>query len=456
MLQEGCLVPATGGGLCQLSNALYDVALRSGCAVIERHPHSRRIPGSAAAAGRDATVAWNYVDLRIQSDAPLMLRVQLEKQHLTVALFAAEEGGHTARMPSASENLPEARSCASCGQAECFRHEPVRAATRGRVAFCVDTCWPEFDAYIARTRTPSDLLCAPLDGQRWNRPQYGWTTQGFAAVHTATFATLRRAFASRRLAAQGAARQAALLDAARTLAAHYAKFLTPDVTSVCVDQALLPHLWRAGHLGGRTVSVLMTRLPMAVLQSRLDEAARAHPDSTTLADFRAPADLVAAEREALAAADLIITPHREIADLFGARNLRLDWVVPAAKAERTRASRLIAFPGPTAGRKGAYELREAARRLDLDVLLLGHELEGHDFWRGIRTHRATSPADMEGVAAVIQPAYLEDRPRMLLEALGAGIPVIATPACGLGARHGVTLVPAGDVDALVAALRTIL
>src|ERR1700733_8217324 len=25
MLQEGCLVPAVGGGLCQLSNALYDV-----------------------------------------------------------------------------------------------------------------------------------------------------------------------------------------------------------------------------------------------------------------------------------------------------------------------------------------------------------------------------------------------------------------------------------------------
>ena len=27
MLQQGCLVPATGGGLCQLSNALYEAAL---------------------------------------------------------------------------------------------------------------------------------------------------------------------------------------------------------------------------------------------------------------------------------------------------------------------------------------------------------------------------------------------------------------------------------------------
>ena len=30
-LREGCLIPSTGGGLCQLSNALYAVALDAGC-----------------------------------------------------------------------------------------------------------------------------------------------------------------------------------------------------------------------------------------------------------------------------------------------------------------------------------------------------------------------------------------------------------------------------------------
>src|SRR3569833_2606566 len=64
MSQEGCLVAATGGGLCQFSNALYGAALDAGCEIVERHAHSRRVPGSAAEAGRDATVAWNYVDLR--------------------------------------------------------------------------------------------------------------------------------------------------------------------------------------------------------------------------------------------------------------------------------------------------------------------------------------------------------------------------------------------------------
>ena len=49
MLQQGCMVPAIGGGLCQLSNALYDAALQAGCRIVERHPHSRIVPGSAAA-----------------------------------------------------------------------------------------------------------------------------------------------------------------------------------------------------------------------------------------------------------------------------------------------------------------------------------------------------------------------------------------------------------------------
>src|SRR5204863_8927159 len=60
MLQQGCLVPAAGGGLCQLSNALYDAALQAECEVVERHTHSRAVAGSAAAAGSDATVAWKY------------------------------------------------------------------------------------------------------------------------------------------------------------------------------------------------------------------------------------------------------------------------------------------------------------------------------------------------------------------------------------------------------------
>ena len=119
--------------------------------------------------------------------------------------------------------------------------------------------------------------------------------------------------------------------------------------------------------------------------------------------------------------------------------------------------RRIAFPGPTVARKGAYELREAARALDLEVVLLGSELEGPSFWDGVKT-RKFDPARggdrwLEQVAVVVQPAIAEDRPRHLLMALAAGVPVIATPACGLAAQPGLTIVPADDLGALIAALR---
>ena len=86
MLREGCMMPAIGGGLCQLSNALYDVALSAGCCIVERHAHSFRVPGSAAEAGRDATVAWNYVDLRFSSPRELLLSVRLSSRELSVSL----------------------------------------------------------------------------------------------------------------------------------------------------------------------------------------------------------------------------------------------------------------------------------------------------------------------------------------------------------------------------------
>lgn len=45
-LREGCLVTSTGGGLCQLSNGLYEAALAAGFEIVERHAHSRLVPGS--------------------------------------------------------------------------------------------------------------------------------------------------------------------------------------------------------------------------------------------------------------------------------------------------------------------------------------------------------------------------------------------------------------------------
>jgi vancomycin resistance protein YoaR len=126
MLQEGCLIPAIGGGLCQLSNALYDAALQAGCEIVERHAHSRIVPGSAAAAGRDATVAWNYVDLRFRTPHAIVIRVSLQDADLVVRFCAPPSAAQSfnPRPPVTDDAHATAQTCATCKQTTCFRHEP--------------------------------------------------------------------------------------------------------------------------------------------------------------------------------------------------------------------------------------------------------------------------------------------------------------------------------------------
>ncbi|HLL99878.1 MAG TPA: VanW family protein, partial [Pyrinomonadaceae bacterium] len=83
-LREGCVIPNVGGGLCQLSNALYDAALQANFEIVERHAHTQIVPGSLAEKGRDATVFWNYVDLRFRSSHAFRIEAELTATHLIV------------------------------------------------------------------------------------------------------------------------------------------------------------------------------------------------------------------------------------------------------------------------------------------------------------------------------------------------------------------------------------
>jgi hypothetical protein len=205
-------------------------------------------------------------------------------------------------------------------------------------------------------------------------------------------------------------------------------------------------------LGGRTFDVLMTRLPLKELQKTLDRAKAAHPESSTLADFRAPHDFVQAETEALAAARQWITPHSGIARLVGHRAVKLAWHLP--HVEPAKRGPWAVFPASTLGRKGAWELRAIARECDLPVKLCGPMLEKPNFWQRVRTGHA-SENWLDGAWAVILPAWVEHQPRRLLRAVAAGVPVIATDACGLEGVPGVVTVPTGDVEALRKAIRSV-
>ena len=463
-LREGCLIPSIGGGLCQLSNALYDTALRAGFEIVERHAHTQVIPGSLAETQCDATVFWNYVDLRFKSTRAFRIEAELTVDSLVVR-FRGEPLSNRILfvLPGKprSANANQIENCFSCGIDDCFRQVrvPISRNGFGRTAYLVDEYWPEFDRYIGATKRETDLLCIPLDGKRLRRRNYAWTTKGFGTVKQNRLITLWRSYQSRKLASQGAVRQRALLAAHEKLAHRYGSQLSPDITHLTLSSNLLPFLWRNGELGGRTFDVLMTGFPLAVLQERLDAAILLHPESPTLSDFRADDWLANAESEALRQARKIITPHTEIAELYPDKSVLIDWAIPGPENRNsvTSCNSRIVFPAATVARKGVYELRDALTGLDVQLAIMGPILEGDGFWDGLRVERLTAEDDwLAGAAAVVLPAFIEHKPRRLLEAVARGVPVIASAGCGLENVNGVTTISAGDVTSLRAELEKVI
>jgi hypothetical protein len=264
-------------------------------------------------------------------------------------------------------------------------------------------------------------------------------------VNQSFYVVARRSYSSRKLAAQGATRQRNLIENYKRLARSYARRLTFEHLHAVVQQELLPYLWLDGTLGGRTFDVLMTALPMYEIQSRLDLAFSLHPESRTLADFRADDALIRAEREALDNARMIVTPHSEIAGLFKDRAKLIDWEIPKrdARPSLKNAKPLVVFPATTVGRKGCYELRDALRGLDAQLLALGSKIESPDFWRGFELEENANDW-LDRADLVVLPAHVEHKPRRLLLANAMGIPVIASKACGISHISGIEIVEAGD------------
>ena len=95
-LSRGEVVRGVGGGLCQLANLLYWMALHTPFEIAERHHHSfdpfpdenRVLPF-----GSGAGVFYNYVDLRFFNPTTLtfQIRLWLTDDHLKGAIYADRE-----------------------------------------------------------------------------------------------------------------------------------------------------------------------------------------------------------------------------------------------------------------------------------------------------------------------------------------------------------------------------
>lgn len=451
-LREGCIIPNIGGGLCQISNALYDAALKANFEILERYAHTQVVAGSLAEQGRDATVFWNYVDLRFRSSEAFRIEAKLDSENLILRFkgtkIEKKQLFQITKMAKSGDHGPN--SCATCGEQSCFRMvKPPTNPDFGKTAYLVDEYSPEFDRYIQANKKDGSVMMMPIDGKRFGKSNYSWTTSGFETVRQEFLTTAIRSYKSRKLAAQGAARQKNLLEMYEKLAEGYARKLKFDVLHVVVHQNLLPYLWKGGHLGGRTFDVLMTAMPMSEIQSRLDMAAAMHPASTTLGDFRADKALLEAESEALAQANKIITPHTGIASLYKDKAELLDWETPKAGARNLEKAEkpIVVFPASTVGRKGCYELREALRGLNVKLLTMGPYIEDAAFWEGFDVEKAGDDW-AERADLVVLPAFVEHRPRRVMQAAARGIAVIASSACGVENIAGIEMVAAGDAAAL--------
>lgn len=87
---SGLVTSSDGGGICQVSSALYNLALLGGLEILERQPHSIRDPAAAyVPAGLDAAVAASaQLDLSFLNSLafPIQLRAKADGPRLRVWL----------------------------------------------------------------------------------------------------------------------------------------------------------------------------------------------------------------------------------------------------------------------------------------------------------------------------------------------------------------------------------
>ena len=133
----------------------------------------------------------------------------------------------------------------------------------------------------------------------------------------------------------------------------------------------------------------------------------------------------------------------------------------APHAYAQAAIKTIVFPGSTLARKGWRELCAALQQLPaqpLELIVLGtvfdqrHPLPAHIRLRSLPHHANW----LQQADVLVLPAHVEHNARALRTALAAGLPVIATPACGLPPQAGLWLVNEGDIAALNTAIVSIL
>ncbi len=80
-----------GGGICQASTTIYNAAILANMEIVERYCHAYQ--SSYAPAGRDATIDYPYLDLKLSNptDYPMYMQCYMEDAYLTVNIFGWDD-----------------------------------------------------------------------------------------------------------------------------------------------------------------------------------------------------------------------------------------------------------------------------------------------------------------------------------------------------------------------------
>ncbi len=86
VISGGETVDGAGGGICQVSTALYIASLKADMEIVERHPHS--VASDYAPIGLDATLVYGVMDLKIKNagDAPVRIEASAMGQTVEVSI----------------------------------------------------------------------------------------------------------------------------------------------------------------------------------------------------------------------------------------------------------------------------------------------------------------------------------------------------------------------------------
>jgi vancomycin resistance protein YoaR len=110
---HGELVPGTGGGVCQVSSTLYNIALLGDLKIVRRTHH--HFPVHYVPAGRDATVAYGSLDLRFANSlpGPVALDVKSVGSRVMVRLYGTADCKREVQLVSRRVNGTRRRASAA-------------------------------------------------------------------------------------------------------------------------------------------------------------------------------------------------------------------------------------------------------------------------------------------------------------------------------------------------------